>query len=100
MKLAHAAALALAGWYLLMPPMGKLGGDVLLYEPLSQWAHEGAYDTAAACEAARASAITDAQKILDLPNQGPYIATVRQQQYNATASEQCIASDDPRLKEK
>jgi hypothetical protein len=35
MKLRHAAALALAGWYLMMPPMGN--GKVYATAPLSMW---------------------------------------------------------------
>ena len=35
MKPRHAAALALAGWYLMMPPMGN--GKVYVTAPLSMW---------------------------------------------------------------
>jgi hypothetical protein len=50
MKLRHAAALALVGWYLLMPPAKHNGmpADV----PLSRWRNFGAFDSAAQSESA------------------------------------------------
>jgi len=35
MKPRHAAALALVGWYLMMPPMGN--GKVYVTAPLTKW---------------------------------------------------------------
>ena len=35
MKVRHTAALALAGWYLMMPPLGN--GKVYVNAPLSTW---------------------------------------------------------------
>jgi hypothetical protein len=53
MKLRHAAALALVGWYLMAPPFPK--GEHR-YEPdtsvpLSQWIRRASFDSAAECEA-------------------------------------------------
>ena len=48
MKLHHTAALAVAGWYLMMPPFGSNGrrDDSA---PLPQWKIRGSFDTAVEC---------------------------------------------------
>jgi len=51
MKFHHAAALALVGWYLMVPPLFKHGVNV--NAPVSEWDHRQAFDTADACEKAR-----------------------------------------------
>jgi hypothetical protein len=86
----HAAALALVGWYLMMPVLDPhswepIGGP----RPLSQWDNEGSYDTARECMQAR-DELPDKLYKLNLPPKA--IARL--------ITGQCIASDDPRLKEK
>ena len=58
MNFRHAAMLALAGWYLMMPPMGSVEsrrnpstGFYVAYstQPLNTWEIAGSYDTAAEC---------------------------------------------------
>lgn len=44
----HAAELALIGWYLMVPP---LPGEQEVVPPISQWALEYSFDSAAACQA-------------------------------------------------
>lgn len=91
MKSRHAAALAL--WYLMMPPLprsssGEIGSD--LSRPLSEWRFSvNVYDTESNCnkeiDAINERAVTwarDHHTMLDLSHA------------------QCIAADDPRLKEK
>ena len=83
--LRHAAALALIGWYLLVPPqtrfwwIGQQRYDDAA--PLSNWTIERSFDKADACEAARLAP---------------------QQQAGDPASRMahavCVATDDPRLK--
>jgi len=51
MKSRHAAALALVGWYLMIPPMG-LHVEVEYNAPLSQWDMMGSFDSADECEKA------------------------------------------------
>ena len=51
MKPRHAAALALVGWYLMVPPLFKKGID--LNAPPSQWEHRQAFDTADRCESTK-----------------------------------------------
>jgi hypothetical protein len=101
----HAAALALVGWYLLVPPQTPVKGGHIYDEdkngnlvnersappellrgatmvhpeaPLAEWAQAGAFDTATACEVARFKLGTSGMRDLA----------------------KCIASDDPRLKGK
>jgi hypothetical protein len=50
MNLRHGAALALAGWYLILPPYVRPYRDSDLRVPLSRWKLIERFDTAAACE--------------------------------------------------
>ena len=101
MKLHHAAALALVGWYLMVPPAFSTSPEpnaeihINLGAPLSQWDNRGSYDSAEECmhmlafsqkttqadvAAGRVEGGKDGAKAL--------LAQVMQGQ--------CIASDDPR----
>ena len=91
MKTRHAAALALVGWYLLIPPWAVMG---LVTKPipdpdaaLSNWVHEGNFDSAGACDHALS-------QFLDAAQREPLADRSR------ANFAQCIATDDPRLKEK
>ena len=105
MKVSHAAALALVGWYLLVPPpvpKGELsaleraqaaGSKFLVGAPLSLWAVYDSFDTAAQCRKARddlrSKSSVEGRALLKQSAEG---------QWSLFA--QCIATDDPRLKEK
>ena len=81
MKPRHAAVLALAVWYLIVP---SIHGDQLHPEyPLAQWVHLDSFDSAAECKKAGFEA-----------KAANFLQT---EQYRAW---QCIATDDPRLKAK
>jgi hypothetical protein len=55
MKPRHAAALALVGWYLLLPPINLDSKAVLdIDAPFSKWEIYKAFDSAADCEASEA----------------------------------------------
>jgi hypothetical protein len=87
MKPRHAAALALVGWYLMVPTSWN--------DRLSQWQVEASFDTAAECMKARLKIQLNIKTFH--PNQDPSITNrIREMLQQA----QCIASDDPRLKEK
>jgi hypothetical protein len=58
MKLRHAAALALVGWYLMLPPISR-DGVVHAEARLTNWLNIGAYDSANDCEAARLRVLDD-----------------------------------------
>jgi hypothetical protein len=53
--LRHAAALALVGWYLMVPFPDAPGKTPNFRAPLSQWNQMGAFDTAVACDKERES---------------------------------------------
>jgi hypothetical protein len=75
MKLSHAAALALVVWYPMRPPLPHLNPNAIHTDsaaPLSRWTIVATFPTQKECDAHRG------------PN--PW--------------ERCVASDDPRLKEK
>ncbi len=88
MKPSHAAALALVGWYLMVPPRDGIVLNAIA--PLRQWQIAGSYDSAVECtksalglrQQARSYTGTDVEHI-----------AVREQAVRAL----CIASDDRRL---
>jgi hypothetical protein len=87
----HATALALVGWYLMSPPLapgrhGQIEKSVLL----SQWDILESFDSASECETA-----------LSRFRAGQHTETeVGMRLREAAFQSRCIASDDPRLKEK
>jgi len=103
MKLRHAAALALVGWYLMTPPPllplpAKGDPQPDLRAPLSEWHRPNwVFATEHECLAKQA----ELRKIwwtnvTDIP---PEKITARQMTW-WVKNAQCIASDDPRLKSK
>jgi len=83
----HAAALALAGWYLMVPP-NKPNREPDAHAPLSQWTMAGSYDSAKECDERYHS---DLDAALDIKRSGGDA-----QIFERVKAEQCIASDDPR----
>ena len=59
-KRRHAAALALVGWYLMIPPIH--GGDFNENAPISRWKVAGSYDIAAECPRFSAERIGEDQE--------------------------------------
>ncbi len=89
-KLCHTAALALVGWYLMLPMLREKSFTPDSNAPLSEWWIQSSFDTAAECEEAR----TNLQRGIQLPAKGGRVdagSAVRLMAH-------CIASDDPRLK--
>jgi len=119
MKLRHAAALALVGWYLMSPLIDYDNGKVLVDAPLKFWTQEGSFDTAKECGAQRKkdyewmfdweikeSAKSEAQRDRDDTRTDAESkwkpGTARKNRgigLRAAEEAKCIASDDPRLKE-
>ena len=85
MNFRHAAALALVGWYLMVPPVRN--GEIRNV-PLPDWGHFDSFDTAKECRDAGYDLIERTEKQGD-----------KDRIMSAKAFE-CIASDDPRLKGK
>ena len=91
----HAAALALVGWYLMMPPRR----DRVVPDSdasLSRWYWVGSFDSVAACQRKQEKEIVEAQK-----RELAQPAAMRDRSVEMDFREaRCIASDDPHLKEK
>jgi hypothetical protein len=95
MRLRHAAALALAGWYLMLPRY-DLNGFVLDKAPLSTWKIFNEYDSSAQCEEIRQQISRAAQDFIDEHEKRS--ETEGLSQAMVVLSARCIAKDDPRLK--
>jgi hypothetical protein len=128
MNLRHAAALALVGWYLMMPPPdfdhathlpnGRPNTDA----PFSYWRNDGSFDSAKECKAELQNNIEFSKQIeskirrehrseqqesaledkMDQQSNSPkgFSRGLRGYGLIGAMSAQCVASDDPRLKEK
>jgi len=113
MLIRHAAALALVGWYLMVPPLFKQG--INSNAPLSDWDQKGAFDTADKCEEAR-SRLSDCGEVLNDARPGNAIdlcgagfkprsaykdksqADIVGQLAFQYMEARCVSTDDPRLK--
>jgi hypothetical protein len=109
MRLRHAAALALVGWYLMVPPMssGPAGSVGFVNEnaPLTDWTQYLAFGSPEMCKAAirdlRKSVLRDC--LVEQKYAGGFARNPNQEAaacslVAAMARSNCIASDDPRLK--
>jgi hypothetical protein len=114
----HAAALALVGWYLIMPPADTQTGGNLVKVPIKGWRKIAAYDTEAECRNRRTADFNSYSAVhpggaessmqkqgdaeLDKAN-GWAPGTTRKidaHSFESYIARQCVASDDPSLKEK
>jgi hypothetical protein len=73
MKSHHAAALALVGWYLMLPPM--VDGHTDTSAPLNSWRMTGSYDAAIDCRKELEDSVRDAEKALKDPHLLPFTRT-------------------------
>jgi hypothetical protein len=90
MKLRHAAALALVGWYLITPPIGEdktgnaIPGTMNTTAPLSVWlAMNTVFDSLAECKKAQ-------RDLADFQKDDPV-------RHDADIHGLCVKTDDPRL---
>jgi hypothetical protein len=95
----HAAALALVGWYLMVPPLTtSTAGRTLVNSsaPLTAWLTIASYDTARECNAVWTDTLRTRTAIVAALGEksSPFVKG------GAVAAARCIASDDPRLKGK
>ena len=88
----HAATLALVGWYLIVPPLtSREPRAVDIKAPFSTWEAQSLFETQQGCLEAKSDIVDRvARKALATAS-----ANTCQDCYA-----QCIATDDPRLKEK
>jgi hypothetical protein len=82
----HAAALALLGWYLMIPPDDE--GRILPDAPLSTWVKSGSYDRAVECDKDLARAKEKP------PREKDSLAKMIELEFTMAV---CVSSDDPRL---
>jgi hypothetical protein len=98
----HAAALALVGWYLMSAPL--VGNRPDVKARFSKWTIEHVFDSARDCDTLRGRWRERASRITDAVNQhtklSPEDAEVTIEALYEMGSCECVASDDPRLKEK
>jgi hypothetical protein len=112
------------GWYLLVPPLSPYderepylyGYTVLIQAPLSKLSHAASYDTAEACEAARAQGVPvlhrefarSLQRYVDAldAHESAFAMGVHRQMaerdhaaFDSALLSRCVASHDPRLRE-
>jgi hypothetical protein len=85
MKPCHAAALALVGWYLMLPPMQ--GGQPNERAPLSKWTIIGSFNTAEDCN-----------KLLEADAESRTHFTAANEPLLRASAAKCIAADDPGFK--
>jgi len=111
------------GWYLLIPPRSEYnerapylnGYRILDNRPLSQWAQQGAYDSASECEAVRDSFLKVEHSVYSASSQAyvkdvagakdPVVLKTQRlltETHNANVSalmaSRCVRSNDPRLR--
>ena len=91
MKRRHAAALALVGWYLIIP-LSTLPQSVAYKEPLSKWQIVQGFDTADDCNDFLSTFFADSRQKRAL--------NLLEPAYRDYMFAECISTDDPRLKEK
>ena len=99
MKPPHAATLALVGWYLMVPPLRTYTNNPRSFR---HWSTEASFDSAADCETAAADWQARMRKargcdrnpniVVGGEDCGPFELFLE--------SYQCVATDDPRLKDK
>jgi|HubBroStandDraft_6_1064221.scaffolds.fasta_scaffold202208_4 hypothetical protein len=102
MKPRHAAALALVGWYMMLPPIPQ--DSSLLADPtppLSVWFLKQSFDTAKECERARKTEDHEAElQMHDLAKSHAIETNMERAQFLLQRIfSQCIATNDPRLNE-
>jgi hypothetical protein len=97
MNLHHTAALALLGWYLMVPPnSGGSRKPLDLNAPLSTWEKSESYDSKAECEDARSTRISERQDKSD-EIKSRKTRQILQRAIEQLQHGQCISADDPRL---
>jgi hypothetical protein len=104
MKFHHAVALALVGWYLMVPPTDD-NAQILKNRPIYQWNELATFNSKAECTQAQktyAQLFTCTPEMAEDINRRkpPELKSDCTTMPNLLLSGQCLSSDDPRLKEK
>ena len=105
-KSRHIAALALVGWYLMMPPNStRIPHSVESEAPLSRWSIVTSFDTSESCEKALADLQSQNRDPTELDTTGKLRRSQKQAPDPALGRARainsgCVESDDFRLKGK
>jgi hypothetical protein len=92
-NLRHATALAIVGWYLMVPTPAP-ETFMTVTPPIGRWAHRGSYDSEKECDQALDEMYRKSERAgFEMKGFSP--EDVRR----SWAFAQCISTDDPRLKE-
>ena len=105
MCLRHITALALMGWYLMMPHWSQEDHAPLDDSPISKWLVVDSFDFASDCKDAKKSREEETYARFSAntpPPQNPFrpyegIAELLRAHYRGYLSAECIGTDDPRL---
>lgn len=97
--LTHAAALALVGWYLMLPTPHDSTLRYVPRLPLSQWTVIQSFDSADDCEEIHARGEAKTKKDLHKVKDPDTASPAGRLAFLYTQAE-CVATDDPRLREK
>jgi hypothetical protein len=106
LSLRHAAAIALAGWYLMVPPGSckpewvSQGKPLPCAAPLSEWIVTLSFASGDKCEAERRADISYGEQAMANANhsEDKQLVDSTRKIYWRALNEQCISTDDPRLK--
>jgi len=95
-KIQHVAALTLVGWYLMLPPVVRLGGYLRpnVDAAISEWEDVDSFDSASKCHSA-IDGLVRSRQTSKFTHESERPLAVWQAQLA-----KCIARDDPRLKGK
>jgi hypothetical protein len=102
MKPLHAAALALVGWFLMVPsdhPKLDDSVDWVSKAPLTEWRIVQRFDASSSCERRRLEIVSDAEHAIRTDAAAQRAAAVLSD-YAITNNAICVSRDDPRLKPK
>jgi hypothetical protein len=105
MKPRHAAALAIAGWYLMIPPIDA-HNKVDAHAPMSKWKKGVRFGSEKECDDSLQDAV--ANPMTESEYRAAERATLKAKMHPLSQSEMkkrtaesvCVAADDPRLKAK
>lgn len=97
MTLYRAAALALLGWYLMVPPTIGDSHEVNRTAPLSQWTIWRSFPRIEGCETAKDRVHKQAFARLTQMDATAHRSRRNRESFCVMCQAQCVADDDPRL---
>ena len=99
MNVQHTLAIAPVGWLLLVPPVTPGTREVNKSAPLSEWTRRRSFPHSEGCENAKYQLRKQALAVQAEQAMGK-TRQIDPEEFCAPCNAQCVAEDDPRLKEK